>query len=634
MESLNQLLEYRDKVAKLSEKEKVLINLYIKKISDGELYGPMTGFSSLDKPQFKYYEEENIGKKAPKKNMYNFMREYNIRHLDDDLILYFNRRIKVREVFEKIDELERSFRKMGVKKGDKVSICSVTVPETIFTIYALNKIGAVCNLLDPRNNKNTITDNIKLTDSKILITIDELLPLLKEPIDDSTIDTVISASAVNSADAITKVGALLKGKKNNVKLSKELISFNDFIKYGEGYDISSYDNEYNDEAAIVYTSGSETGVPKSVILTNDNINGVVYQYLNSGIPIKRGEKDLNIMPPFLAYGLVNGIHLPTVLGVVNIPVAKFNPSMFTSLLKKYKPEHFMGVPNHYNYLVNSKEDIDLSFFKTPGMGGAMITLKLESEVNDYLKDHNCSSVAQKGYGMTEMCGPITTCTDKVNALGSVGIPLINNVIGVFEPNTDKELRYNERGEICAKGPGMMKTYFNKPELNDKIKKLHNDGEVWVHTGDEGYIDENGLLYITGRIKNIIQRPDGHNNYPYAIENVIASFPAVEKCAVSTINLESRGEVGDVPVAFVVLKEEEKPSDYSELSNYCLENMPKRDVACHYIFTKELPINAGGKIDYPLLKKQLKEMALNDNEIMDTIFNNYMNSVKMEKTLHI
>lgn len=251
-----------------------------------------------------------------------------------------------------------------------------------------------------------------------------------------------------------------------------------------------------------------------------------------------------------------------------------------------------------------------------------MNIVLEEKLNKFLKEHNCAAKITKGFGMTELGGAAITSSTIVNKVGSVGIPFPTNIVGIFKPGTDEELQYNEIGEICITGPTMMKGYLDNEEEEKKVRMLHSDGRVWTHSQDYGYIDEEGFLYVKGRMKRTIVRPDGHNNYPMEIENVINSFPGVENSAVVDMAANRFGN-GHIPVAFVVIEDGlDKAITKCELAKYCSKNLPSRDVACNFIFVKELPVTDIGKVDYQALKSELNRLLGNCKNLEDEIYQNY------------
>lgn len=629
------LLEYRKQIAKLSEKENNLRNLYLKRLANGELQGPLTDYDSIDKKWLQYYDDKDILTELPKMTIYEYFKEKNEDNLSGKAINYLGHGMTYKELFVKIDKVEEALRNLGIKKGDVVTVFSVTTPELIFLFYALNKIGAVPNMIDPRNVKNVIEKCVKDTASSVVFVLDAVYPTLKESIDELGFEKIIMLPAVGSAPIYLKGLAKLKNK-SNVEYNNNLVKWSDFVK-GNCSPISENREKNNldldNAAVIVYTSGSTSGVPKGVILTNDNLNAIASEYSALKLEINNKQTILNIMPPFIAYGVVCGIHLPMCSGMKNVLVPKFNPQELPGLLKKHKPQHFMGVPAHFNVILNSPEleNVDLSFLKNPSAGGAPLSTKLEKEINEFFSRHNCDENMKKGYGMTELSSSSISSHRLANNVGSVGIPLIKNSVAIFEPGTDRELHSGEEGEICITGPSMMRGYVSNPEEQKKVMKKHSDGSTWIHTGDLGYINKFGELFISGRIKNVIQRPDGHNNYLFAIENELLSNEAVESCAVIALNVSEQFGSGEVPIA-IISGDKLNADKVLEIKEQCSSNMPKRDVPCYYLTIKEFPYNDSGKINYVELSKMFNKMIEENPALLNEVCENYKNTLNMERTL--
>ncbi|MBQ0135366.1 MAG: long-chain fatty acid--CoA ligase, partial [Oscillospiraceae bacterium] len=385
-----------------------------------------------------------------------------------------------------------------------------------------------------------------------------------------------------------------------------VIKWNSFKSLYNAEDtIEGIEYKENKPVAIIYTSGT-TGVPKGAQLTHDSINAVAFQY-RYPFPYNRGDRFLDIMPPFIAYGLSCGIHMPLTLGLTLVIIPAFVPEEFPNYILKYKPNFFMGVPAHFEYIVTSEKmkDVDLSFVKVAAMGGDALNPDLELAIDKFLKDHNSSSKVYKGYGMTEMSAAAASTLSCINGekFGSVGVPFQHNVVSVFEPGTDHELKYGEIGEFCICGPGMMYGYFNNDEETDKVLIKHSDGKIWAHTQDVGYIDEEGFIYFKDRIKRIFVRPDGHNVWPSVIESTVIKHDAVKDCAVVGLP-NPKGKNGKIPAAFVVLKdgvERDKAEIEKELREICLKEIPERDGALLYYFIDEIPHTPIGKVDYRALE---------------------------------
>ena len=565
----------------------------------------MTGYPSVDKPWLKYFPDEVIDVEIPERSLYDCIRENNKDNLENGAISYYDKIITYRELFQSIDIVARSFVSLGIKAGDYVAICSVTIPEVIYSIYALNKIGAVCNMIDPRTNTERIKKYIDDSHTKCILAIDKCLPKIEMLCDLGFGGKVISLTAQASLSTMMKLGYVIKNKP--VKRFDGVMSWKSFLKLANsGCEPELFHGGCN-AAAVVYTGGT-TGVAKGAILSNNTFNIISAQFTQSGaITYDRSQYCLNIMPPFIAYGLIIGIHMPLSVGMCQVVIPMFNPDEFATLLNKYRPAHTTGVPSHYEGLFNSKEleNVDFSFIESAGVGGDSFSLSSEKEINSFFKKHNAKYPVAKGYGMTEVGSAAAACLGNINKPGSVGIPLYRTIISVFKFGTDEEMRYGEEGEICICTPAVMLGYLANEKETSNIIRKHSDGKTWVHSGDIGFMDEDGFIFIRGRIKRMIIRPDGHNVFPAVIENVIMEHKSVKMCAVVG-KPDSSGESGKWPVAFIELREAsaEKQQILHEIENLCEEKLPLRDSASEFRIVDHIPLTDIGKTDYKSLEKIL------------------------------
>ncbi len=580
---------------------------------------PLTGYPSVDKPWLKYYDEEARNYPLPEETAHHYLLRSNEQHPADIAINYYGKKISHSELRTDIETVAQALAAAGVKKGDTVTICSVTIPEVICLFYALNKIGAVANMIDPRVNAERFTQILKASDCKLLFCLDLIYEKVESIIQKANIAQCVIISATSSLPLGLKLLASLKQSK----MKSRCIYWNAFLKQRASGSVETVVYTPNYPAAIVYTGGT-TGVPKGAILTNDNFNAMAEAYKKCIPPKdKRGQKILNIMPPFIAYGLVTGIHMPLSVGAVNILIPRFNPKDFPKLLKKHRPQHTLGVPSHYSILLNNPEmsGVDLSFWVNPAVGGDSMNSTLEERLNDFLKEHNCKSRITKGYGMTELSGTAISSSFAFNKYESVGIPFSKNNVGSFAPGTDEELPYGEIGEICITSPTMFLGYLNEEE-NQYVKKQHKDGTVWIHSQDYGYIDEDGFVFIKGRIKRTLVRPDGHNNYPMEMESVLNTHPDVADSAVVGFAAERFGN-GQIPVAFVVLRDKKNGAELEKvLLDYCKEKLPQRDIPCGIVTVDELPVTNIGKVDHKKLEEQLNAIISGDTARLEQFYRAY------------
>lgn len=584
----------------------------------------LTGYATIDRPWSKFYSEKALYGELPNMKVVDYLRTNSKKHLQTNAISYFGNKIKYNKLLQSIKQVAGAYSNLGIKEDDVVSFCVPTLPETVYSFYGLNDLGVASCFIDPRSGAERIKRCLNATKSKVLVTIDLAIPKIDRIIDGTNIDTIISLPATNSLPA--GLNYLYRGKEAIKNLTKKTIYNNDYIKWHrflngptKEYVASTYKKD--SAAAIVFTSGT-TSEPKGVVISGDALNSIAFQYEHSGVPHQAGDGFLNVMPAFLLYGLACGIHMPLCLGMTDIIIPQIDFNKFADIVLKYEPKHFMVTPTLFDKLVESPktQDKDFSYLVTPGIGGAGIPLEFEIRNNEFLRNHGCDHKLGKGWGLTEGGSAVVgTLSNECNELGGTGIPLCKNTVAAFEFSlddngnviqTDKELKYNEEGEICVCGPSIMLGYLNNPELTAKTLKVHSDGKTWLHTGDAGYVNENGNVFIKDRIGRMIIRPDGHNVYLSSIEEVIATHYAVKDCAVVGVKADGFNQ-GKLPKAVIVLKEEYKTASkliIDQLVDLCNEQLPERDVAYSYEIRSELPIDQSStKIDY----KNLEEFVVGE-----------------------
>ena len=557
------------------------------------------------KPWLKLWGENLPKEQEAETTIYDFIYKRNEHGMDKTALLYFDCPITYRQVFEEINKSALAFSALGVKKGDIVTICSVMTPETIYAFYALDLLGAVANMVDPRTSAEGFREYINEVDSKVVCTLDLVYDKMIEGIKGTNVTALVTMSPADSIRGIKKVLYNLTHKKPG-KGVKGVMTWDQFIANGKSVKKITpvpYDPTH---ACVICHTGGTTGFPKGVLLSDKNLNALALQMaVNRFAPDQLG---LNIMPPFIAYGYGNGVHLPFYASSVIVLIPNFDPKDFGKLLKKYKPHHTAGVPQHYQGLANDKslDGVDLSFLVSTGCGGDGISTGAEEAVNKFFKEHNAKYPLCKGYGMTEVSSAISACVGNINKLGSVGIPLHLTTVGIFKEGTDEELGFNELGEICVTGPNVMLGYYNLPEETAKVKLRHRDGQEWVHTGDVGYLDEEGYLFIKSRIKRVIIRHDGFKVFPTAIENVISRDRDVKSsCAVGI--RDTAHDQGLLPKAYIEVKDnctKTREEVLAEVKKLCHKDLAEYVVPVEYEVIEKMPYTPIGKIDY----RKLEEMA--------------------------
>lgn len=564
----------------------------------------LTGYPSVDKPWMKYYTEEAINAKLPECTIYEYLWENNKDHQSNVALNYFDRKITYGEVFANIDKAAKSYYALGLKSGDIVTVCAVTIPETIYSFYGLNRLGVICNMVDPRTSAEGIREYVKEVNSKIVVTIDVAYPKIVEAIKGTSVEKIVVISPADSLPQPKKF--LFKAfKATKIPNDNKHIKWNELIALGRDAEpeIESYKK---DTPCVIVHTGGTTGVPKGVMLSDDNMNAAAFQAIIAGFDFKREHNWLNIMPPFIAYGVGNGLHLPLVVGMEVILIPSFDPDEFANLMNNYHPNHMVGVPSHYGNIIRNKkmQNQDLSYIIAPTVGGDAMDISLEIETNKFLDEHNCTYPVCKGYGMSEVAAAVCACSSHdCNKIGSVGTPWPKTVMAAFDLETGKELPYNQEGEICITGPNTMVGYYNNEiETNNVIRK-HDDGLIWVHSGDIGYIDEDGFVFIKDRIKRVIIRHDGFKVFPSLIEKTVdTNKNVISNCAVGIA--DTSHSQGKLPIVFAVLCNGANTETVkAELFELCKKELPEYMQPVDFIFIEKLPLTPIGKVDYRALEKE-------------------------------
>ena len=575
----------------------------------------ITGYASIDKPWQKYYSKEAITASIPELTAYQYIVSQNKDNLSTKAIMYYGKKISYKNYIDMIDETARRLYNLGVTEGEVVTVMSVANPELEVLFYALNKLGAVINLIDVRSDYKQIKKYLMEVKSSEVVVMDNFLPEFDKCMEDEDIDNivenVITLSPYNSVlfpfnvlaeKKSRKEDSTLYSKIDEIKKKNKYMTWNDLMSVHK-YRYPRYPRyKKNMVAALVHTGGT-TGVPKTVKLSNENFNAMAIQYKSLNANYNKGDTFLNGIVPFVAYGIVVTIHMPMCLGMTNIIAPILSPKEFTEFMIKYKPNHTATVPTYVEHFIEDEKANSMNWkcIKHIGVGGESFTRTQEQEVKDFLKNHNSSGSIDKGFGMTDLSGTSVTCMGNVNKFTSLGIPLPLNTYGIFERGTDKELKYGEEGEICITGPTEMIGYLDNEEEEGKIIKIHSDGKKWIHSEDVGIIDEDGFLFFKGRYKRLIPH-GGFKLYPSYIEGVIMKHPDIDNCCVISIPDKVYGAS---PEAHVVIKKD-SVSEFKklkeELIKLCQDKLPSYSQPEDFIFEEDLPLTSVGKVDYKKVEK--------------------------------
>lgn len=560
----------------------------------------LTGYPAIDRPWLDYYSPSDIDAEPMKGTMYQYMFCENKDRMDKTALSYFGKKITYQAMHEKIEQTAKALVASGVKKGDIVSICLLTAPEFLYLLYAVNKLGAICSFLAVNANEQTLHQQLASSHSKVVFCIDMITETMLAAIKGTEVTEVVSISLTDSMPF--PYSLLGRIKYRNRKISA-VLGWKTFLERQTQTLQHLTESDESLPAVIEYTSGT-TGVPKGALLSNAAANGLAFHYshMSDMLSFHKGDTFLDILPPFYAYGVFFGAHMPLSLGLELILYPNPAPKGFSSLIKKYRPNHFSAGPLHIDDLMKNRRirNMDLSFLVTAAFGGDAVSKAWEENAATFLRSHGAESGLMQGYGMTEMAGSFCTSTHKYQFM----IPFVKNNIRIINPDTGEDLKYGQEGEICVSGPTMMLGYYQNEDETERIIWTEN-GRQWMHTGDLGVVLENGSIQISGRLKRIYWTVGDRGIYrvfPMNIENILCMHKNVRQSAVIGVK---DGDRGYRSVAYIVLVDEnEEKNTLNELVTLCKDRLEESSQPVKYYFLTEMPVTPAGKIDY----RALEEMA--------------------------
>lgn len=558
-------------------------------------------------PWLKYFGDMPAHLDYPKGSMYEAVRESAITKKKMNSVAYEfqGKKTNYKHFLNKIEVLGKAYKSIGIDEGDMVTVCMPNTPQGVDTFYALNRIGAVPAMIHPLSAVGEIAFYINSTQSKAVLVVDlfyeKVLEALKQV--KHTVKVVVAHIKDELPFPLNMLYPLTVKKKPAPlpKDNKNVIDWSDFISGGKKVKLSDKFPKAEDTAVILF-SGGTTGTSKGIKLTNLNMNALAAQVAaNAGFTME-GLRMFSVMPLFHGFGLGVGIHTALMASGTCIIIPQFTIKTYARDVKKYKPNVIVGVPTLYEALLRSEGfDFDLSFLRGMFCGGDSLSVELKKKVDKFLKDHNATIQVREGYGTTECVTASCLTPYDTYREGSIGIPLSDTYYSIVNPNNDTELPYGEEGEICICGPTVMKGYLNNAEETASTLRRHEDGNLWLHTGDLGYMDEDGFVYYKQRMKRLII-VSGINVYPSQVENAIDAHPDVLlSCAVGIPDPYKM----HVVKAFVVLRQGVEPSDKikEEIIENCKKNVSRYGVPREIEFRTELPKTLVGKVAYRVLEEE-------------------------------
>ncbi len=532
----------------------------------------------------------------PDCSLYKFMADNAQKYPEYNALEYFGRKISYFRLIEEIKICANALTTLGIKQGDAVSVCLPNIPQAVIAFYAINKIGAIANMIHPMSAENEILHYLNVSKSKMIIAIDLISEKINNVLSGTAVENTVLVSVKDYMPAFMKLAYSLTNR-HKIACSDKIMNWQGFMSLANNNIKEIHYNGKGNECAVILYSGGTTGKPKGIMLSNLNFNALALQSIEGCGCLEKGDRVLSVMPVFHGFGLGVCIHTVLNFGGTAIILPKFRADEFHKLLFKYKPNVIAGVPAIYESFIRSRafEGKDLSYLKCVISGGDSLSSATKEKLNRILSEHGCHAGVREGYGLTECVTGSCLIPENSDKTESVGLPYADTFYMIADPQSGEQLPNGETGEIVLRGPTVMLGYLNEPEETAKTLKKHDDGYTWLHTGDLGCMDDEGYVYFRQRLKRVIIS-GGYNIYPQTIENVIDSHPAVLMCAVVGVPDKIMGQKVK---AYVLLSDENtnKEQIRNELLKLMEKNIARYAQPRELVFVKSLPKTLVGKIAY-------------------------------------
>ena len=558
------------------------------------------------------HSEDNFRNEYPEFSMVALLKETADKYPDYIALEFENKKTSFSEFIRNIELAAQALLSYGVKKGEFVSVVAPNTPQALTMVYAINRIGAVANMIHPLLSANEIKKFVEHVDSRAIITFDMLYPKIADvKWETSKKPVIVLARIADALPTLIKPVYLATNKvRININPEHKVVYWKDFINNGKKRKepLPADDGKGDDIAAILY-SGGTTGIPKGVMIHNRAFNCMAVQ----AEEIKRddtknaaGKKALAVMPVFHGFGLAMCMHVMLYFGMHVFLVPKFDFKACSKLIFKKKINHVYAVPALFEAFSRTEEieKEDLSFLEMVAFSGDKCSEKLLNRMNNYLKKGGSSEQMTEAYGLTECLSAACISPFFAHRKGSTGLALPDNEIKICKLGTHEEVPVGEDGEICITGPTQMKGYYKNEVETNLALQVHSDGKKWLHTGDIGCMDEDGYLYYRQRhCKMIITA--GYNVYPTQIEEVINDCRGVLLSCV--VGIEDK-TLGQRVIAVV------QPADMNmdlealrkRIFDKCKDNVADFAMPKEIIFREELPKTAMGKVNFKALTKEISD----------------------------
>ncbi|PFW58701.1 long-chain fatty acid--CoA ligase [Bacillus cereus] len=542
----------------------------------------------VEKPWLQSYPEEIPATIAYDiQPLHRYLEKMVSRYPEKKALHFLGKDVTFADFHDKVKKFANYLQKLGIEKGDRVAIMLPNCPQSVIGYYGTLLAGGIVVQTNPLYTERELEYQLHDSGAKVILCLDLVFPRVTNVQNATRLEHVI----------VTRIADFLPFPKNllypfvqkkqanlvvNVSES-ETIHLWKSVEKESNTDVEVPCDPENDLALLQYTGGT-TGFPKGVMLTHKNLVSNTLMGAHWLYNCTEGEEViLGVLPFFHVYGMTAVMNLSIMQGYKMVLIPKFDMKMVFEAIKKHKVTLFPGAPTIYIALLNSPllKEYDISSIQACISGSAPLPVEVQEEF-----ERVTGGKLVEGYGLTES-SPVThgNFLWEKRVPGSIGVPWPDTEAIIMSLETGEALPPGEIGEIVVKGPQIMKGYWNKPEETAAVLQ---DG--WLHTGDVGYMDEDGFFYVKDRKKDMIVA-SGFNVYPREVEEVLYEHEKVQEVVTIGVPDPYRGETVK---AFVVLKEGAECSE-EELDQFARKYLAAYKVPKVYEFREELPKTTVGKI---------------------------------------
>ncbi len=448
-----------------------------------------------------------------------------------------------REIHDMARKVAKGLQDEGVTKGMKVGLFLPNSPYFIVSYYGVLMSGATVVNLNPLYAEDELVHLIEDSECDVVITVD--IKMLYDKMTAMLKGTRLNRLIVGKfTDVLPFPKNILfpivkRGELARVETSDRISWFSDLIDNKGDYTVPEI-NAKEDLAVLQYTGGT-TGFPKGAMLTHHNVYANTMQAKEWFYQIKEGDgKMLGVLPFFHVFAMTAVMNFSVVNGLEIIAMPRFDLEDALKVIEKKKPSMFPAVPAIYSAINNSplRDKYDLSSLKYCLSGGAPLPVEVKRKFED-----KTGCILIEGYGLSES-SPVA-CGNPIegeNKAGSIGLPFPRTIVEIIDrEDRVTPMPFGKRGELCIRGPQVMKGYWKNPEATADTLRPTGDGDMRLHTGDVAIMDEQGYVFIVDRMKDMIIT-NGYNVYPRNVEEAIYKHPSIEECIVAGLPDEHRGEI--------------------------------------------------------------------------------------------